>query len=83
MDKVNNQTRRKDIMNTDEKDKILALYKDLRVADVRDGMDWNMLHQQGSMSVDIRPVWRTRAYGLARTVRYLPFSGSMPKMTPH
>jgi 4-hydroxy-4-methyl-2-oxoglutarate aldolase len=67
---------------TTERDEILALYHDLRVADVRDGMDWNMLHFQGSMDVNIRPIWRTRAVGIARTVRYLPYSGPIPKMTP-
>jgi regulator of RNase E activity RraA len=61
---------------------LLELYKDLRVADVRDGMDWNMLHAQGSMSPDIHPVWRTRAAGIARTARYVPYIGTIPKMTP-
>jgi 4-hydroxy-4-methyl-2-oxoglutarate aldolase len=69
-------------MNPTERQQLLALYKDLRVADVRDGMDWLMLHTQGSMSVDIRPLWRTRAVGIARTARYVPYQGSMPKMTP-
>jgi regulator of RNase E activity RraA len=45
-------------------------------------MDWMMLHHQGSLSPEIRPIWRTRAVGLARTVRYLPYSGEMPKMSP-
>jgi len=65
-----------------EREELLALFGDLRVADVRDGMDWNMLHDQGSMDVNIRPIWRTRAVGIARTVRYLPYSGTIPKMTP-
>src|SRR5450759_1992358 len=65
-----------------EREELLALYQPLRVADVRDGMDWNMLHNQGSLSVDIRPLFRTRVCGIARTARYLPFAGSMPKMTP-
>ncbi len=68
--------------STTEREEILALYRDLRVADVRDGMDWNMLHFQGSMNVNIRPIWRTHAVGIARTVRYLPYSGPLPKMTP-
>jgi 4-hydroxy-4-methyl-2-oxoglutarate aldolase len=54
----------------------------LRVADVRDGMDWNMMHHYGSMSPSIRPLWRTRAVGIARTARYLPYEGSIPKMSP-
>lgn len=61
---------------------LLGIYKDLRVADVRDGMDWMMLHDQGSMDPAIRPIWRTRAIGIARTARYLPYSGKIPSMNP-
>jgi len=61
---------------------LLGIYKDLRVADVRDGMDWMMLHNQGSMDPTIRPIWRTRVVGIARTVRYLPYSGAIPNMNP-
>ncbi len=70
------------MMSKDEKEELLELYKDLRVADVRDGMDWNMMHHYGSMSPDIRPLFRTRVVGIARTVRYLPYDGPMPKMSP-
>jgi regulator of RNase E activity RraA len=63
-----------------ERQEILKLYADLRVADVRDGMDWNMMHAYGSMSTDIRPLYRTKAVGIARTARYLPFQGPMPHM---
>jgi len=69
-------------MTLDEREELLSLYSDLRVADVRDGMDWNMLHDQGSLPPEIRPVWRTRAVGIARTARYLPYTGAVPKMTP-
>ena len=69
-------------MAKSERDKLLELYKDLRVADVRDGMDWNMMHHYGSMSPSIRPLWRTRAVGIARTARYLPYEESIPTMTP-
>jgi regulator of RNase E activity RraA len=65
-----------------ENQQLLELYSDLRVADVRDGMDWNMMHHYGSMSPDIRPLWRTRAVGIARTARYLPFVGPVPHKTP-
>ena len=65
-----------------ERDELLSLYSDLRVADVRDGMDWNLLHWQGTMSPDIRPLWRTRAVGIARTARYLPYAGTIPSLTP-
>lgn len=65
-----------------ERKEFLALYADLRVADVRDGMDWMGRHNYGSMIPEIRPLWRRRAVGLAKTARYLPFRGAMPKMTP-
>jgi regulator of RNase E activity RraA len=64
------------------REEILELYKDLRVADVRDGMDWNMMHHYGSMSPNVRPLWRTRAVGIARTARYLPYDQAIPTMTP-
>ncbi len=69
-------------MSTNERTQLLELYKDLRVADVRDGMDWNMMHAYGSMSIDIRPLWRTHAVGIAKTARYLPFVGPVPHKTP-
>ena len=65
-----------------EREELLSLYADLRVADVRDGMDWNMMHHYGSMWPAIRPLWRTRAVGIARTARYLPYEGRIPHMTP-
>ncbi|MDF2962828.1 MAG: demethylmenaquinone methyltransferase [Paenibacillus sp.] len=66
----------------DDREKILELYKDLRVADVRDGMDWNMMHHYGSVHYDIRPLFRTRVIGIARTARYVPYEESVPKLTP-
>ena len=69
-------------MARNERDELLELYKDLRVADVRDGMDWNMMHHYGSMSPNIRPLWRTRAVGIARTARYLPYEETIPTMAP-
>jgi len=69
-------------MSQDERQALLDLYKDLRVADVRDGMDWNLLHSTGSMWTDIRPLFRTRAYGIARTARYMPYQGSIPAANP-
>jgi 4-hydroxy-4-methyl-2-oxoglutarate aldolase len=64
-----------------ENQQILARYEKLRVADVRDGMDWCGMHHYGSLSVDIRPLYRTRANGIARTARYLPFEGPLPSLT--
>ena len=69
-------------MSNDEREELLRLYAGLRVADVRDGMDWNMMHHYGSMSHIIRPLWRTRACGIARTARYLPWEGTIPTMSP-
>jgi len=69
-------------MTQPTREELLELYQDLRVADVRDGMDWNMMHHYGSMSPDVRPLWRTRAVGIARTARYLPYDQAIPTMTP-
>ena len=69
-------------MSKAEREGLLELYQDLRVADVRDGMDWMMQHHQGSMVPTIRPLWRTRAVGIAKTARYLPYKGKIPDMTP-
>ncbi len=64
-----------------DRDDLLALFDGLRVADVRDGMDWCGMHHYGSMAPGIRPLYRTRAYGIARTARYLPFEGPVPPLT--
>ncbi|MBN1814738.1 MAG: RraA family protein [Anaerolineae bacterium] len=69
-------------MSNNEKQELLALYRGLRVADVRDGMDWQMMHHYGSMSPSIRPLFRTSAMGIARTARYLPYQSSIPSMSP-
>ena len=61
---------------------LLALFEGLRVADVRDGCDWVGLHGYGTMAPGIRPLYRTRACGIARTCRYLPFEGPLPRLTP-
>lgn len=69
-------------MHQDDRKEILELYKDFRVADVRDGLDWNNMHHYGSVHHSIRPLFRTRAVGIARTSRYVPYEGPIPKMTP-
>ena len=61
---------------------LLKLFEGLRVADIRDGMDWNMMHERGSMSPNIRPLYRTRICGVARTARYLPYGEKIPPMNP-
>jgi len=62
----------------DDRQAVLAAFAGLRVADVRDGMDTMGFHKVGSMSPSIRPLWRTRALGVALTVRYLPQQGRCP-----
>ncbi|MGG6309341.1 RraA family protein [Paenibacillus macerans] len=66
----------------DDRNEILELYKDLRVTDVRDGLDWIGYHHYGSVHHSIRPLWRTKVVGIAHTSRYLPFEGPVPKLTP-
>ena len=67
--------------SADERRDLLELYSGLRVADVRDGMDWVLMHHVGSMSPSIRPLYRTGTCGIARTCRYLPYQGSVPPKT--
>jgi regulator of RNase E activity RraA len=68
-------------MNLKEREDILNLYANLRVADARDGLDWMGFHHYGSMSVRMRPLWRTRAVGFARTARYIPYDRPCPNAT--
>lgn len=63
------------------REELLELYKDLRVADVRDGMDWVGMHGYGTVDKKFRPLFRTRAVGIARTARYVPFEGPMTRKT--
>lgn len=65
-----------------DREELLAAYAPLRVADVRDGLDALGLHAIGSLHPSIRPLWRTRAVGLARTARYLPYRGAVPHLSP-
>lgn len=60
----------------------LALFEGLRLADLRDGLDAVGYLHVGSMSPDIRPLWRTTAIGVARTCRYLPYQGPQPPSDP-
>ncbi|GAB2542533.1 RraA family protein [Gracilibacillus alcaliphilus] len=68
-------------MSEFNREEILELYKDLRVTDVRDGMDWVGLHGYGTVHHSIRPLFRTQVVGIARTARYLPFEGPVPNVT--
>lgn len=69
-------------MDQKENEKLLDLYKDLRVADIRDGMDWMGYHHYGTLDYSIKPLFRTRAVGIARCARYLPYEGPVPRLSP-
>jgi regulator of RNase E activity RraA len=66
------------IYTAEEDAKILELYKDLRVADVSDGMDMVGLPGTGLVSPEIHPDWvdledfKHVFRGIAVTVRYVP-----------
>ena len=70
------------MLSEEERKHLLNLFSGLRVADVRDGMDWMMLHGIGSLDPGIRPLWRTAICGFARTIRYLPTNKKIPDMAP-
>ncbi|MHC4592177.1 MAG: RraA family protein [Planctomycetota bacterium] len=64
-----------------ERSELLAAFDNLRVTDVRDGLDTVGLFHTGSMSPAIRPLWRTRGSGIARTARYVGYDGPMATKT--
>ncbi|MCL2717481.1 MAG: RraA family protein [Lachnospiraceae bacterium] len=68
-------------LSKEENKKLLAVYDNFRVADVRDGLDWIGYHNFGSVDPAVRPLFRTKAVGIARTVRYLPYVGPYPTAT--
>jgi 4-hydroxy-4-methyl-2-oxoglutarate aldolase len=70
------------MVTKEQRKKLLDAYEDLRVADVRDGMDVLLHHYVGSMEPTMRPLFRTRSFGIARTCRYLPFRGTIPALAP-
>ena len=69
-------------MTDQQRKALLSLYEDLRVCDARDGMDALGYFHYGTVDAAIRPLWRTRAVGIARTVRYLPYVGPTPNLSP-
>jgi 4-hydroxy-4-methyl-2-oxoglutarate aldolase len=69
-------------MKAQKREELLALYDDLRVCDVRDALDALGYFHYGPLDHRIKPLWRTKAYGLARTARYLPYLGPVPSMSP-
>jgi regulator of RNase E activity RraA len=68
-------------MNLQENLELLELFKGMRVTDVRDGMDWMGYHHYGTVDHSIRPLFRTKAVGIARTARYIPYEGPVPFCT--
>ncbi|WP_077624703.1 RraA family protein [Sediminibacillus massiliensis] len=66
----------------DDRKEILALFEGLRVTDVRDGMDWVGMHHYGTVDKSIKPLFRGKpVVGIARTARYLPYEGPVPRVT--
>ena len=62
---------------------ILEKFKDLRVADVCDGMDWMGLMDIGLVSREIKPITMgVKACGVALTARYIPTQRTIPTMSP-
>ena len=51
---------------------LIELFKDLRVADVRDGMDWMGYHHYGTVDHRVRPLFPAHAVGIARTAKVRP-----------
>ncbi len=68
-------------MNKQENKELLELFEPLRVADVRDGLDWMGYQHYCSLDHKIRPMYRTKAVGIARTARYVPYEGPDPMLT--
>jgi len=62
---------------------LLALFDGLRVADVRDGMDWAGLSAKGTVSPEIAPLYQgAKATGIAHTVRLRPSEKAVPALSP-
>lgn len=62
----------------EENQKLIKLFSPCRVTDVSDGMDWMGYHHYGRVHPSIRPLYKARAVGIARTVRYIPYEGPAP-----
>jgi len=62
---------------------LLELFDGLRVADVRDGMDWAGLRAKGTVSPEITPLFQgAKATGIAHTVRLRPSEKAVPTLAP-
>ena len=70
----------------EDNQRVLAMYKYLRVADVSDGMDAVGLQDVGLVAPEIRALWKDtdtfshRVAGIAVTARYVPTNRREPKM---
>jgi 4-hydroxy-4-methyl-2-oxoglutarate aldolase len=70
----------------EDNQRVIALYKYLRVADVSDGMDVVGLQDVGLVNQEIRALWKDtdtfthRVVGIAVTARYVPTNRREPKM---
>jgi regulator of RNase E activity RraA len=70
----------------EDNNRVLAMYKWLRVADVSDGMDVVGLQDIGLVNQDIHALWKDtdkfthRTVGIAVTARYVPTNRREPKM---
>ena len=69
-------------LDNERKKAILDIVAKLRVTDIRDGLDWVGLHHFGTVSPEIRPLWRTKAAGFALTMRHVPTQQKVPELTP-
>jgi regulator of RNase E activity RraA len=70
------------VLSPERRAEILEIASKLRVTDVRDGLDWMGLHARGSVSPEIRPLFRAHACGFARTIRHVPTQQVVPTMSP-
>ena len=69
-------------MELTESLELIELFKGMRVTDVRDGMDWMGYHFYGTLDKSFRPLYRASAIGIARTARFLPYEGPVPRLSP-
>lgn len=69
-------------MDKAKRKSILDTVSKLRVTDIRDGMDWMGLHHVGTVDPEIRPLYRTKAAGFAKSYRHLPTKQRVPELSP-
>ncbi len=62
---------------------VARLFEGVRVADVRDGMDWAGLHGKGTVAPEIAPMFQgAKLCGPAHTVRHRLSEKNVPPMSP-